>query len=291
MAKVLRQCVNFVSHRGSPIRVRTAAGILIHIDPRDARGQGLIGCGGNLHPLALAAWHLLLSEAPWTHVVDVGANYGEMLVNGGLPPQAKIIALEPNPRVRRYLKRTLKRLRGDITVVAAAASDRIGQADLLVDQNWSGCTRLRRPEDIKLPPAHMLISVPVTSLAALFRSAAPLASIRAAVKIDVEGQEIAVLRGAAEVLDELGDFAALVEVPHLTPDQLAWLVERFEVRVYGAQSHRLEPVAPASAARLTELLQSGRFHSLAVVLRRKPPAVTDPTDILTQIVRDRERLI
>jgi len=30
-------------------------------------------------------WQSLLAERPWTNVIDVGANYGEMLVGVELP--------------------------------------------------------------------------------------------------------------------------------------------------------------------------------------------------------------
>ena len=229
----------------------------------------MIASGGNFNPTALAAWHLLLSEAAWTHVLDVGANYGEMLANGGLPPKAKIMALEPNPRIRPYLRRTLARLPGDVAVIAAAASDSVGRTDLLVHQGWSGLTRLRESMDGPLPRVLEPVTVPTTTLAALFRSLGPLGDIRAAVKIDVEGHEIAVLRGATEVLYALGEFAALIEVLHLAPDQLAWLTEHFNVEVYAEDTNAFRLVAPATGTGLAEVLRSGSVHDQDVVLRRR----------------------
>lgn len=88
-----------------PVRVRAPGGAWIHVDPLDRRAQKLIQSDGNLNPPALSAWHLLLQQHAWTHVIDVGANYGEMLVNGGLPSGASIIAVEPNPAIRPYLER------------------------------------------------------------------------------------------------------------------------------------------------------------------------------------------
>lgn len=83
-----------------PVRVRAPGGAWIHVDPLDRRAQKLIQSDGNLNPPALSAWHLLLQQHAWTHVIDFGANYGEMLVNGGLPSGASIIAVEPNPAIR-----------------------------------------------------------------------------------------------------------------------------------------------------------------------------------------------
>jgi FkbM family methyltransferase len=52
-------------------------------------------------------WKLLIAADSWAHMIDVGANYGEMLVKVELTPAAKVIAVEPNPRVVPYLERTL----------------------------------------------------------------------------------------------------------------------------------------------------------------------------------------
>ena len=104
--------------------VRCANGRTIYVDSNDARGRSLIQSGGNLNPKSRAMWQALLAEREWTHVIDVGANYGEMLVGVELPRSATAIALEPNPFVVPYLQRTLQDAGLGVKLIAKAASAR-----------------------------------------------------------------------------------------------------------------------------------------------------------------------
>ena len=113
----------------------------IYVDLRDERGRRLIEAQGNFNPPTLAIWHGLLGEDDWTHVIDVGANYGEMLANGKLPKRAQIMAVEPNTRVLPFLKKTLSGLDG-VKLFEVALSDREGHAEFLENENWSGLSRI-----------------------------------------------------------------------------------------------------------------------------------------------------
>jgi FkbM family methyltransferase len=253
-------------------QVRNAAGNLIYVDSLDERGRQLVRLGGNLNPPTVSIWNCLLGERRWTHVIDVGANYGEMLINGGLPSSARIVAVEPNARIRPYLERTLAEAGIAAEIVGVAVSDTVGSADLLVDRIWSGTTRLANPGESESPDQFDRVTVPTTTLAALLRSLGPQGDVRAVVKIDVEGHEVAALRGAIDALDELEAFAALVEVIHVPAHDLAWLNDHFDIEVYDRKACRLKPVLPATLERLTELLADERYYRNDVVLRRKGSA-------------------
>ena len=121
--------------------VRGATGQDIFVDPRDKRGQRLVEAGGNFNPLVLTAWHRLLKEDQWTHIIDVGANYGEMLLNGGLPPKANIIAIEPSPKIIPYLRKTLSHL-NRVELLEVAVSDKAGEVDFEINDDWSGMSRI-----------------------------------------------------------------------------------------------------------------------------------------------------
>ncbi|WP_439501356.1 FkbM family methyltransferase [Aminobacter ciceronei] len=226
-----------------PVRVRAPGGAWIHVDPLDRRAQKLIQSDGNLNPPALSAWHLLLQQHAWTHVIDVGANYGEMLVNGGLPSGASIIAVEPNPAIRPYLERTLREAGLPAIILDAALSDKEGQAALHVDPNWSGTARLAKPGDNGALP------VRTTTLDRVLRSfdAGP-SMMRVLVKLDV-GDEANILRGALAILPSLGEFAALVEIQHVAPADLVWLVEHFEISLLDMQPGGGLVRPPATATR------------------------------------------
>jgi FkbM family methyltransferase len=240
----------------------------VHVDPNDLRGQQLVLCGGRLIPTAHEMWRALLASGDWTHVVDVGAGYGEMLVDLDLPPEVVVIAAEPSPRVGRYLERTLKTTGREVRIESRALGEHSGPSRLLIDPDWSGRTRLLR--DGEQPPAGGLhIAAEVTTLSQLLGGASAAPAVTAAVKIAVEGGEADVLRGADEVLDRLEGFAALVEVEHLVLDDRRWLLDTFRVQVYATRERVFTDVAPATPARLSEMLAAPAYWGMDVVLRRR----------------------
>lgn len=252
-----------------PDRVRGQAGHWIHVDGGDARGRALAEAGGSLNPLSLEAWQLLLAEAEWTHVVDVGANYGEMLVNGGLPPGASVTAVEPNPAACERLRRTLSDADIAAEILQVAVSDIEGEGQLKIDPEWSGKTRLARSDEADGLPVRM------TTLGAIARNAGvPLPRMRMAAKIDVEGHEAGVLRGIMRELPDLGDFAALVEVLHTPPDDLAWMERSFDVAALRLGAPRA--LVPVPAGQLRTMLAGGAFYPQDVVLRRRPAGRPTP---------------
>ena len=62
----------------------------IYLIPEDLRAKNLIEQHGNLNPISLKIWRKLIAGSNWTHVVDIGANYGEMLVNVEIPPNVRV---------------------------------------------------------------------------------------------------------------------------------------------------------------------------------------------------------
>lgn len=71
------------------------SGSHIYVNPADPRGKKLLETNGNFNPPAPNIRQELLRRSDWTCVLDVGANYGKMIANGGLTRRAKIVAIEP----------------------------------------------------------------------------------------------------------------------------------------------------------------------------------------------------
>ena len=248
--------------------VRTTAGIWMHVDPRDRRARRLVAAKGDLNPQTMILWKLLLGERRWTHVIDVGANYGEMLANGGLPEEARIFAVEPNPRVRNCLKRTLAGAGIGARILEVALSDSEGTAELIIDREWSGKSKLTGVGDLSASDSAVR-TVATTTLAALLHKVRPRRT-RLLVKIDVEGGEAAVLRGAGNLPRRCRSFAALVEILHLLPEERAFVLEHFSVELYDLAAKRLDVVAPGSVEGLDAMLATKRYHVQDAVLRAKP---------------------
>lgn len=244
-------------------RVMGSAGHWIYFNPDDARGRALLAAGGALNPATHCAWHLLLGSGAWTHVIDVGANYGEMLANGGLPPEAAVVAIEPNPIVRARLQETLDAAGLVAMVLDEAVSNAEGQHVLQIDESWSGTSRLADDTEGDGHP------VRTTTLSDVIRRAGelPLAGIKVAVKIDVEGHEIEVLQGILNDLPVLGDFAALIEVEHASAEGLDWFDQHFKIQML--REIPLPELVPIEPGKLRAALSSDLYYKRDIVLRRR----------------------
>ncbi len=236
------------------------AGVPIYVDLRDERARRLVAAGGNFNPPALAMWHALMAEASWTHVVDIGANYGEMLANGGLPKGARIVAVEPNVRVLPFLRKTLAQLAG-VRLLEVVLSDREGSSEFLVNPAWSGLSRI-------VPRGQGNRMVPTTTLGRLLRAEGmPLGEMRVLLKIDVEGHEIGVLRGMTEELPALGNFAALIEVAHMSEPDRSWIAAHFDVLGWNTGTRRLQRTERLDG----EEMKAASLYDQDAVIRRKTP--------------------
>lgn len=253
----------------APDSVVNSQGIRIYIDENDARGKRLVASGGFLNPSTMRAWKLLLAESRWTHLIDVGANYGEMLVHTPLPIGVKVYAFEPNPTILRRLRRTIRESGlPDINVIGAAMSDHIGTQTLYVDPNWSGTTRFSRDGDT--PKNYKPVEVNTMTLQAVIsRLAESPNNISLLLKIDVEGHEVPVLKGLAPVLDSLEDFECLIEVVHLPDDALEYLIKHFDLRCYNKTRNELTAFSPLNATEFRAALKAPDIYGQDAVLRRK----------------------
>lgn len=128
-------------------------------------------------------------------VIDIGANEGYIT----FPLSMKIgegghaFAIEPHPSNVRMLKAniTLNAL-NNITVIQKAVSDKPGRLNMYGDRAWG---TLLKQQSNNLPS---VISVEVDTLDAIFTNN-PLRQL-SLIKIDAEGSEIRVIRGAHELI-------------------------------------------------------------------------------------------
>lgn len=188
-----------------------ASGRPIHVDPDDPRGWEIVrGLGRGHQPALIALWRRATRELRPDLVVDVGANYGELLLNGDYAG-ARVLAIEPNPAVAALLRRSLAhhpdRSAIDVHEVVAGAVDG-GTATLRIDPAWSGSASVALDGVGRRGEALVEVTVPARSLDAL---TADLPGDRVLLKIDAEGWEAEVLAGAAGLLGRPGPLIAIVE--------------------------------------------------------------------------------
>lgn len=134
-------------------------------------------------------------------VLDVGANIGFLTVLAArlVGPAGRVVAFEPVPANAQLVRRNaaLNRQR-QVQVVEAAVGDHVGTAKLVLARHAGGAALqgADRPQD-----ACGELTVPVVTLDDwLARLAPSLPGPVRLVKVDVEGAEAAVLRGAGALL-------------------------------------------------------------------------------------------
>ncbi|MEZ5179659.1 MAG: FkbM family methyltransferase [Acidimicrobiales bacterium] len=190
-----------------------ASGHTIHVDPEDRRGREIVrGLGRGHQPALLDLWRRAVDAADPTLVIDVGANYGEFVLDARYPTGTRVLAVEANPRIVPLLQRSIDAHpdgdRIELHAVLAGWHDG-GEATLLVDPRWSGSagTSLDRSQDgdvlVELP-------VPVRTVDALV-AGTPVPPGPLLLKVDTEGSEADVLGGMSAVLAAATEVVAIVE--------------------------------------------------------------------------------
>lgn len=143
---------------------------------------------------------LLQKLAPSDTAVDVGANKGSYLLWLSRAVYAgRVVAFEPQVQLAEYLRKACAACRlANVTVNAAAASDANGEKPLFIPaKEDSPGASLEKTVETREPCRR--VQVPVVSLDRYFENEAGRIG---AIKIDVEGHELAVLRGAQRILRE-----------------------------------------------------------------------------------------
>jgi FkbM family methyltransferase len=215
----------------------------LHIHAGD-RPYGRVLLVGEYEPDTSAALRQFATTGAFA--IDVGANQGwlSVLIGRAVGADGQVWAFEPTPPIVPALHDNLRR-NPDVRarVFETALGDEQGELTINV---FAG-----------LPSAHASAStlgrsdatsytVPVTTLDAL-RSEMP--ALPSLIKIDVEGAELAVLRGAQGVLEQAAEAVIVLEVNHETSaafgyrpaDILAELERHRPYRIFRAGQFGLEP--------------------------------------------------
>ncbi len=190
--------------------------------------------------------------SPGASFVDVGANIGIYTAWASrlVGPEGRVLAFEPVPATRQNLESVIRANQlANVTVVPRALGAEAGEIALWVTPHASGLTTA-------LPPAAASaatrVDVPVARLDdELARNGMGSPAL---VKIDVEGLEMSVLRGAPRMLAAARPPAVVFETDatHLTRagvrfrDVVAWFEDQFGFRLFGLLPAGLKPIGRES---------------------------------------------
>jgi FkbM family methyltransferase len=170
---------------GRELPVGTGVGeMLLPLRDHGARSLLVFGCYGH-EEAETAALRRLLPRL--RGVLDLGASFGwyARLAERHLPAGGRVVAVEANPAVVAYLRRNVGEA---VTVLHAAVGERAGEQEFYASVTSSLSSTVRRVGTRLVVPA-----VTVDQLAQLLPAPVDL------VKCDVEGGELAALRGSRAV--------------------------------------------------------------------------------------------
>jgi FkbM family methyltransferase len=181
--------------------------------------------------------------APGRTFVDIGANLG-LYAHIALRRGMRVVAVEPHPLLARNLRRVLGK---HVTVVPVALSDRSDQRPLYVPNYAGRELDARSSLELAANPgmAQREVVVETTTLDSL-----ALRDV-AVIKIDVEGHELAVLRGGLQLIQRDRPVLLVeVEERHHPGGSAAVfaLLEELGYRCYFFWRKRLWPLAEFDAA-------------------------------------------
>ena len=243
-----------------PDRVGMPGGRTLYLDRADARSFALWQASGNVNRRSMALWQALLRLHPWSLVLDVGANHGEMLLWPELPRDARAYAFEPNPALAPLLRRSLTESRVAAEVIEAAVGSIDGQIPLHLDRRWSGTSSLIAANT---SGEYRTVEVPITRLDSFLAGLdepGPGGSLL--VKIDVEGLEAEVLEGLRPALDRWDRVAVMAEAHRLPAEALRGIAADFDILALDA----------AGALRLLPPAAQEGFNGMDVLLLPKGDA-------------------
>ncbi|MBI1975931.1 MAG: FkbM family methyltransferase [Candidatus Omnitrophica bacterium] len=132
-------------------------------------------------------------------VVDIGANIGyyTALCAAWVGPEGKVVAIEPEPESRVFLKRTLALNNfHNVEIITEALSDKKGTSRLYLCKENRGDNRLYEDRDSRERGS---ICVQTTTLDSLLQQLGVLNKVDL-IKMDIQGAECLVLRGMKQTL-------------------------------------------------------------------------------------------
>jgi len=178
--------------------VTSCEGFHIRVDPTDYAVGHTVARTGSYEPMVSATLKEIL--APGTTFVDIGANIGwfSLLAASVVGPGGRVFAVEPNPRNVALLRQSVKDNRFDnIEVLDIALGERAGAAALETDGSNGRLIPIDGPPSQAVAASFVVATYPLDTL--LNEAGAGRVD---AMKIDVEGAEPLVMRGATRTISE-----------------------------------------------------------------------------------------
>lgn len=198
-----------VSHFRRPVRLPLG---IWWVPRNEAVGHGLLA--GDFESAEIAFVKQFLK--PGMTVLDIGAHHGlyTLISSKIVGPEGRVFAFEPSRRERRalilnvWLNKIKFAISRNVTVQGLAVGEEDTETDLYVADDWAGAFNSLRPPNVSASTSKARVRV----VSLDHWTAAHSVTTVNFVKLDIEGAELAALRGAQRLLAARPRPVLLVEV-------------------------------------------------------------------------------
>ena len=183
---------------------------LLYADPHDPRGNSLLRNKGTGQASIKYFWRKALEIYNPSVVIDIGANYGEVLLDAHYPDSVKhIVGIEANPYVSKYLERSVAAhtKANRISIYNnLAGNDDTATTTFYIDKKSSGRSTALKSNFVREPIEIKVQSLRVDKLVMNLSKDGPIIF-----KVDVEGFEPFVLQGMTKLSKNGRDMVGCIE--------------------------------------------------------------------------------
>lgn len=232
----------------------------IYVNWKEPRGRAMLLGGGKGQPKVKNFWRACLDKLSPDLVLDCGANYGEMLFLPTYQKHMKVVAIEADPHLDGYLRKSWAdhSNKSQIEIHNALASNESNAySKFYVKKIWSGASSAIKNPDLD-PKNVEEITVPTITVDSLF-SPAETKNKGLVFKIDVEGFEPFVLKGMKDLLASVDNCIGCIEFNTLfferlnspVEDFLKYLSDHFKIAIWVGPK-KMKHIHPLTMEQLTK---------------------------------------
>lgn len=205
-----------------------------------------------IYPSTIEIWRYLISHYEWDAILDIGANYGEMAIQAYLHRRNEstpILLFEPNLKLKRFLSQTFKN-KLNIELNFFALGETNSQAWLKIQEKNSGTSKYVYDKYYSKNSRSSFKKIDIKTLDSL-----KLQFRNLLVKVDIEGGELAFLKGATETFNQGNEIVILTEFHSFNQEGLNFIEKNFRVLIYSRLRGRLIEI-PSNRLKTLQ----NRFH-------------------------------
>lgn len=184
----------------------------MYLDLEEFRGFRCWLSSGVTQPRITWAWNRATALVGPDLVIDGGANYGEVALSGKYAPNARVLLVEANPALSPFLRQSVAsraiRKKSLWETHEVALSERSGEGVLRLSGISSGQSYLTKESEVKCRD-EQTVATQTLSLDDLTKG---FSANRILIKLDIEGGEVAALRGATRLLRDADKLFLIVEM-------------------------------------------------------------------------------